>query len=665
MANLGPWTAPTIANHMFIKAIVSQLFLTTILLLMQWHIFTKAKLQETLSFSWPLLCFSAFFIWATLSIFWAVNPHFYIFKWMMLLCAAISFYICIRFDEKRWDIVFKGIVFSAFCTAILSLAQVYLGFNEVPQVSVPAATFGNKNMMGQLMVLASTLSLYYFVRSKDNSQYLYLAACACMLLALYHGQARATWLSQIIAYTIVFIFIYLNRSKLKDFIFWTKKKSYAALSALVFIAVLSNFNKDGYSSFVDTFSNRMGSIASQAQKIEGSNVTVRYMIWRACWNMIKEKPLMGSGLGGFFENMLSGYKNYKSMRTFRAHNDFIEFIVELGLIGFGLVASAILGLLYAYWRLIAILDKKQLFLLTSVSAAALGNMFNALFSFPYQLTLPLVTIACYFAYILSVAHQHQIFQQRKIAFNSIAKSGALIASIAVFSFVWYVNIDWWGGYKRINSAMKSGSKPFYTGTTFFNQEQVPIMWAVGTVLNKSKRYAPSVHLMTELYKRWPREYVTLELHYDAFMGLGRPAIALKIAEEGLSFANQGLFGFYQKLYNHYLRQGDRDKASGITQRLANLDSKYLSINSGGFDQLILMTMKLGEDPKPQYERMKQLLKTNSNTENNMAIYYLSLKDRENAVIHITNLLELAPYHANAKAFKDYKDNPKAILNVNI
>jgi len=655
MSNLGPWSAPTIANHMFIKAIISQMLLTALLVYMQWKIFSESKLVNQWQFSWPVVFFAAFFIWASASVFWAVNRDFFVFKWMMLLTAAIAFYVCIRFDEKRWDIVFKAIIFSGLVTAILSFAQVYFNFKGMPQVSVPAATFGNKNMMGQFMVLASSLCFYYFCRAKVNSkmQYLYIATSFLMLLALFHGQARATWLAQI--FTAVFIagFLIFNRKKISSMIIWSRQKTAAVIIGLMLFAVTSSFVnvKDElvYKPFYGAFTERMNSITTAAAKTEGADVYVRYMIWRACLNMIEDKPLMGSGLGGFFDNMLNGYKNYRSMRTFRAHNDLLEYIAEVGIIGLLFLVIGMLGVLLAYISLLKKVDAKQQFLLTCIIAVIGGNLINSMFSFPYQLTLPQMMMAMFFAYILSVAHQHQIFEMRTIAISSFTKSIALSCAVVVMLFVWFVNVEWWGGYNRINKAMKDGSKPFKTETWIFNQEQVPIIWAVGDAL----------------YTRWPYEYVTLDMHYKSLMALGQTQQALILAERGLESAKQGLYGFYQKLFNFYLSQKNYAKAKEIMERLANVDDKYLALNNGGFDQLILMSMKLRIDPKPYYEKMQRVSEPNINTENNMVIYYLSIKDRDNATIHIKKLLEINPNHRNAKSFKNYLDNPNSQINVNI
>ena len=666
MANLGPWTSPTIANHMYVKAFISQLALTALLVWHQWHIYKENIIQKSWYFSLPIVLFLGYFIWATLSVFWAVNPDFYVFKWMMIVTAAISFYICLQFDSNQWQVVFKSIIYAAFASAILGLLQIYFDVKQVPQVSVPAGTFGNKNMLGQLMVLGFPLCVYYFLQAKNKGVF-YAVVATSLLLVLFHAQARATWLSAIIIIIILTTFLVFNKQNFHKFIVWSRQKTIIVVIALASLLTLSNFSSSGYKPALETLNTRLGSIAGAAANTSGPNTTVRYMIWKACWNMIKDKPIMGSGLGGFFDNMLSGYKNYKSMRTFRAHNDYIETLVELGLIGFLLIAGGLLTVLYSFILLLKRLETPEAFLLVAVSAAAAGNLFNALFSFPYQLTLPLVTISCYFAYIISLALKEKIFKVKEIVLTQRAKLARLVVAVAFCGFIWFVNIDWWQGYRTINAAMKNGSKPYYTNTLVFNQEQVPIMWAVGSALNSSRRYGASVHLMRELYERWPKEYVTLELHYIALMRLGgkHKDQAIQIGIKGLEQGKNGLFGFYQKLFNYYLSIGDRENPRLLVEKLNNYDDEILMKNPTGYDQLIMMAMKLGIDPAPHYQRLIKQVRPNPNTESNMSIFYLSIDDRENAVFHIKKLLEMQPNHHNSKAFKRYLADPNLKLNVKI
>ena len=668
MANLGPWTSPTIANHMYVKAFISQLALTALLVWHQWHIYKNNIIQNNWYFNLPVVLFLGYFIWATLSIFWTVNPDFYVFKWMMIVTAAISFYICLQFDSQQWQTVFKSIVYAAFASAIVGFLQVYFDVKQVPQVSVPAGTFGNKNMLGQLMVLAFPLACYYFLQTKNrNKSIFYIVIATSLLLTLFHAQARATWLSIIIVMIVLACFLVFNKKNLDKFIIWNRQKAIIAIIALASFLTLINFNSSGYKPASDTFSSRFSSIIDEAGKVSGPNTTVRYMIWKACWEMIKDKPLMGSGLGGFFDNMLNGYKNYKSMRTFRAHNDYIETVVELGLIGFLLIFGGLLTAFYSFILLLKRLEISEAFLLIAVSAAAAGNLFNALFSFPYQLTMPLVTVSCYLAYIISLALKEKIFKVKKIVLTKQGKLARLVVAVAVCGFIWFVNIDWWQGYRTINAGMKNGSKPYKTNTLIFNQEQVPIMWAVGSALNGSRRYGASVNLMYEIFKRWPSEYVTLELHYIALMNLGgkRRDEAIQLAIRGLEQGKNGLFGFYQKLFNYYLSIGDSKNPKLLIDKIDGYSDEVLMKNPTSYDQLIMMAMKLGIDPAPYYQRLIKQLRPNANTESNMSIFYLSKDDRQNAVFHIKKLLEIQPNHHNSKAFNRYLADPNLKLNVKI
>ena len=81
------------------------------------------------------------------------------------------------------------------------------------------------------------------------------------------------------------------------------------------------------------------------------STTSRQKIFSSTWQIIRENSLFGSGLGSFQEVYASQEDTNKVTSSFvnHAHNDYLEFIMEMGVVGVGLV----LGLIF-WWSKSAI-----------------------------------------------------------------------------------------------------------------------------------------------------------------------------------------------------------------------------------------------------------------------------------------------------------------------
>lgn len=93
----------------------------------------------------------------------------------------------------------------------------------------------------------------------------------------------------------------------------------------------------------------------QPQEMENRSMQERYQFWAACYEMFKASPLAGQGAGSFrtlyrhyrghyFQDGLPfGYFcNEEAYTVNRAHNEYLEVLGELGLVGFGLFLLFIL-----------------------------------------------------------------------------------------------------------------------------------------------------------------------------------------------------------------------------------------------------------------------------------------------------------------------------------
>ena len=67
---------------------------------------------------------------------------------------------------------------------------------------------------------------------------------------------------------------------------------------------------------------------------ESITMDIRYQVFKDTWDMAKDYPVLGSGLGSY-ERVFPRYKTWPTQSLFQhAHNDYLEFLSEMGWAGF-------------------------------------------------------------------------------------------------------------------------------------------------------------------------------------------------------------------------------------------------------------------------------------------------------------------------------------------
>ncbi len=666
---IGCWTKPNIANPMLLKAIWGQVTLSIIFVVWCWQQYSN---RQSLELSWPRLVFLSFILWISITAFWAIRIDFYVFKWTQWLTGVFGFYLCLQLRMQHIPILLNGIMLSAVAVSLVVMAQVFLGYTGIPQAAVPAGTFGNKNLMGHFMVLSFPASIYLQLRPSNTLKLklFYGISTVLILAAIYHTTARGSWVAVGFGITIMITAFMLNSSVRQQLIAGykasRKQVTLLVLFELCLLLVLISFNSKGqfvlFSNYIIT---ELGSIIETAGKTSGNTISPRYMIWRACLEMIKNAPVFGYGLGGFFENMLAGYKNFKSLATFRAHNDYLEMWIETGLPGLILYLSCIISVFYsafysAFYSMIKANYEWKLMVICVFSGVC-SSLVNGIFSFPMQLVAPIMIISVYAAIIIRVAEEEgiKIIYLNKV--STLIRPLVLIIGIAIASLVIFVDIQWWKDYKNINKVFLQKKGVYDPDLLVFHPEQVSILWRAGKELNKLKRYRHSIEMMSALNKswRWSTEYNLLNVLFNAHKGLGNYRRAMRIAETGLLHGRHGLFGFYTHLFLFYLSQSKtkpeyKEKAKEIYQKFASLGDAAFDKNINYYSILIFMNLRLGiNTPEQYYQSIDQAGVHLADAEKNMTSFYIARGNREQATKHIKKLLKLRPNDRSASQLKAY------------
>ncbi len=252
-----------------------------------------------------------------------------------------------------------------------------------------ASTLGNPNFLAGHVLLLSPLALALFLSSKKPlvKTGLFFAA-AIMIIALFATQTRGAYIGFVVAViTLVWLFVSFE----KETIIKYKK---AAIAAAVILLVISGL----YFISNPQAIKRAGDIL--ALKDEAANI--RVALWKNSLYLIKDHFVKGSGAGNF-PGLYSFYqakslspeyfRDSSYYKSGHAHNDFIQFAAEYGVIGLGAML----------WFFILLFDTALKYLkkqegdraaVIGIMAGSAGLLTHAFFNFPFQIA---PTAAVFFA----------------------------------------------------------------------------------------------------------------------------------------------------------------------------------------------------------------------------------------------------------------------------
>ena len=210
----------------------------------------------------------------------------------------------------------KKVMLTGF--AGITVTSVYAVYQGLSGMSRANGFYGHPMTLGGWLCIFLPLLLIEFFEKKLLKQYHWLAGLAfCICSAgLVFNATRGAWLAVGIVCGLLLIY-YMLKSK--------RNMVIGALFIILISVLLVNNTK---------FMHRLDTI-DDFNKYQSN--TERILIWKSAWNMFKDYPILGVGLGQYTENYQKKYisPQAKEPNLTHAHNNFIQMLAENGIVGFG------------------------------------------------------------------------------------------------------------------------------------------------------------------------------------------------------------------------------------------------------------------------------------------------------------------------------------------
>lgn len=388
----------------------------------------------------------AVFAWGIISLSWAYHLHFGIYELVNAGVALCTFCVAVAIMDTRQKVhsiawllhIIAGLI------SIIVVGQYYLDEDFIfVGITDLAGFFGNKNMAMHYMVLMVPLGAFLVLNQRTSFQERALAAVLLLPVLMYitYTGTRSAYVAVAFEIFLVAVFYVLAKLKLhhnrQDLLLWLGFVI-AYLIALALPSVLdlsSHFRPD---------------------ELLARGGSGRMCVWESAWGMFNQKPWLGWGAGSY-EAVVAVYDTC-GRNVHRAHNEPLQLLLEMGIIGASLLALLWLVLAATLLRnsFIAWQQSKDS-LPAFVLIVFLGSSTQSLFTFPLQLPYIVLALAVIIATSFAVLRSMGTTAAAPFKHNLIGFGSRFLALVfLVFALV--LNFDWYREFNFYDQLLRGASK---------------------------------------------------------------------------------------------------------------------------------------------------------------------------------------------------------------
>ncbi len=403
-----------------------------------------------------------FLLLILLSLLWAENPYEGL-KFSRRWLAHILLYFIIVNNIKTLKAIraFMAVmVFTAIAVAAYGIAQYYgWEFAHLYQVLTHNATMGNPNFAGEYLVIVIPLALSLLIYSgrRPLIRKIYYALALILFTSLIVARSRATWVGLIAAITAIFIFSIRKKVFLRALavniisIVVVSNIALTVITPALVDSIVQRLPKPKARKYALAPSLPGADYPYSPSELAGTgtpftpgatslpeielpparplieikpsdpwwikrfatifNLTYgtnrqRIEIWKGIIKMVKARPFLGVGIGNF--NLIyPAYQREAALATYgqahfirQAHNEYLQFAAELGLLGLGLFLWFCLRLLKGLWRKLKAAERPAE---TIIYLGLLGAILATLVAAGFSFNLQNESSALYFWFIVGMA----------------------------------------------------------------------------------------------------------------------------------------------------------------------------------------------------------------------------------------------------------------------
>jgi O-antigen ligase/Tfp pilus assembly protein PilF len=340
-------------------------------------LFLKVSKDKILSFNrqeflWIILPLLAFTAWSGISVFWAESQRDAVHHTLLWACYCV-FYLLIRQIVSRPSRLNMSLSVTGIVVAIIGTVCLIEYFSTSYDLSGNVSLRYNKyaEAIATLFLLFAAIS----IGRKTRSAYFFGAIAIIGWLGIVFSLGRTQFLAALFA-----VFVFVGFALIRTGRGISLKKAAIFSCVFVTITIFSQISLFDQNSQQTTFKRLSGDEHSQM------SFQVRMLTWQIALETFRQSPLVGVGAENFAANYETARLDlaesdpqnpnlnvYEEILPERAHNEFLQILSELGIVGIAFFGWFLLGIA----RLVFSIREKRA---TLLSVAALAGIFAFLLS---------------------------------------------------------------------------------------------------------------------------------------------------------------------------------------------------------------------------------------------------------------------------------------------
>ena len=278
------------------------------------------------------IAFLLYWLWQLISGFWCDDMH----EWQSEITRKISFIlipagllVCTARLVKSILITF---CLSVLLVAILSVGNYFLHYDEInvqitKSIGMPIVS-GLSHIYFSIFNGLAALLCFHLWQTSKGKQNLWMVACIILLISL-HILSSRTGLAAfyITVFMLLIQLVVVNKS-------W-KTAILIGLTALL-LPIAGYYTSTSFRNRIDNTVEDMDHYFN-GKYLNYYSISMRFEAWKICWNIFEEHPVIGVGVSDLPNEMAKHYdikKTVPEVRVQEAHNQYLEQLAGLGIIGF-------------------------------------------------------------------------------------------------------------------------------------------------------------------------------------------------------------------------------------------------------------------------------------------------------------------------------------------
>lgn len=365
-------------------------------------------------------------------------------------------------SERDLKILLGALVLAAALGGLYGLLQYYGWLPGVPGFSTGSltmiSTFGNPNYLAGFLAHLFVPSCWLFLSARSLWARLALLPLLVLITAaLVAASSAGAWGAAILSGLVFLVGILIFRlgAALRGQRRWTLALVFILGMTIWLQAPPGPLNALLTKAATLETSNPVEQIAQWVQRVwEENSGWIRAWNWWIGYEMLRAHPYIGVGLGDYklefleykarFEETPRGEQfNFYMPRAIQAHNDYVQLVAELGIVGI-IAIGFFFGMLFAgAWGFLkAPVESERRLGVLALSAGGVALMVDALFSFPLHLPASEMNLLLFIALLhtrplLSPEPLVTLSRNSRRIVSAVAIGLALIVSIFAYR-------DWLG-----------------------------------------------------------------------------------------------------------------------------------------------------------------------------------------------------------------------------